>query len=58
MIGVENFMIVDVFIMLSIVSGNFNGLIVMMVEKVVDIILGNFFLLKLNVRVYKILEKG
>lgn len=51
-------MIVDVFIMLSIVSGNFNGLIVMMVEKVVDIILGNFFLFKLNVRVYKILEKG
>lgn len=55
--GVENFRIVDVLIMLSIVSGNFNGLIIMMVEKVVDIILGILLFFKLIVLVYKMLEK-
>lgn len=51
--GIEGFRVVDVFIMLSVVSGNLNGLIIMVVEKVVDIILGNFFFFRFKVFVYK-----
>lgn len=51
--GLEGLRVVDVFIMLSVVSGNLNGLIIMVVEKVVDIILGNFFFFRFKVFVYK-----
>lgn len=51
--GIEGFRVVDVFIMLSVVSGNFNVFIIMIVEKIVDIIIGNKFFFRVSVFVYK-----
>lgn len=51
--GLEGLRVVDVFIMLSVVSGNFNVFIIMIVEKIVDIIIGNKFFFRVSVFVYK-----
>lgn len=51
-IGVDNFWVVDVFVIFSIISGNLNVVMIMIVEKVVDCILGKLLLLKEYVFVY------